>query len=74
MISKSEKQQLKALLQDSKWQTLENLAKELCDEIKERTIVGDTEWETLQNALLNEGQIRGIKNLLQEAYRQAQNV
>ena len=74
MISKVEQKQIKALVQDPKWQTLENLVEELIEKIRDDSIVGDSEWETLRTALLNEGRIRGMRDLIQEAYRTAQNV
>ena len=74
MISKVEQKQIKALVQEPKWQTLENLVEELIEKIRDDSIVGDSEWETLRTALLNEGRIRGMRDLIQEAYRTAQNV
>ena len=66
MISKAEKTQIRQLISSPQWRVLELLVKEYCDKIKGDSIVRDTEWGTIQAALMNEGQIRGITNLLQE--------
>ncbi len=72
MITKHDRSLLKNLFQSPQWRIVELIANELVDKIKGDSVVRDTEWETLKTAVLNEGQIRGIKTLLQELLEQAQ--
>lgn len=72
MITRGEKQAIKMFLQDPKWQIVEHIAQERVEKIRGDSIVKDTEWETLRTALLNEGNVRGVKEFIQELYRLAQ--
>ena len=74
MITKNEQQQIKLILQDPKWQTVENIATELCDKIAYEPVVAGNEWETISKALSNDGQIKGIRRFIQELFNQAQQV
>ena len=74
MITKNEKIQIKAILQDPKWGSIENLANDLCDKVALESVVKSTEWETLHTALINEGKIRGIRQFIQELFAHAQDV
>lgn len=73
MISPNEKKLARGLLQTPQWRIAELIADEMCDKLKTDSVVRESEWETLKTALLNEGQIRGIRNFLQEIYNYAQN-
>lgn len=73
MLSKHEKQQLKYLVSDPKWKVVERLADLLIEKIRENSPVRDSEWETLRTTLEQEGKIRGIKEFIQEIYREVQN-
>jgi dihydroneopterin aldolase len=73
MIGNTERLQIKQLIQSPQWATLERLANEICETLKESS-VRETEWDTIKATLLQEGQVLGIKKLLQEAYKHAQNV
>ena len=72
MISSNERTMVKNLLTQPQWRLAEQIANEMCSKLKEDSIVRNTEWDTIQAALLNEGQIRGIRNFIQELYQQAQ--
>ena len=71
MINQNEKSQIKALLQSPQWKTVEQVANELCDKVAYDSKVRDTEWDTLKTTLIDEGQVRGIKRLIQELYNLA---
>ena len=72
MISQTEKTQIRQALQTPQWRTVEAIANEICDKIAMDSVIRPTQWETLKTALLNEGQIQGIKRLVQELYQLAQ--
>jgi len=72
MISTNEKSQLRALLQSPQFRIVENIAKELTQNMKDQSNKRDTEWETAAAVVFEEGQIQGINKLLQELYRLAQ--
>lgn len=72
MISRNEKGMCKQLLSTPQWKIAEQIANEMCSKIKEDSVVRATEWDTLQATLLNEGQIRGIRNFIQQLYQEAQ--
>jgi len=71
MITKNERAQLKALIQDPKFRTLERMADLLCDKIAYESSVRESEWETLKTTVEQEGKVRGIKQLIQELYEEA---
>ncbi len=75
MLSKSEKQQLRQLMQTPQYRTFEAFAAQQIDIFKEemRPRDSDNEWGAVQRALLNEGSMRGIQKLLQELFKAAQD-
>lgn len=73
MITKEERKQIRQILQSPQWGALERLANLLCDKIRDDNPIRNSEWETISTLLGREGQVRGIKTLLQEIYTQAQN-
>jgi len=72
MISNNEKSMLRTLIQDPKFRIVENIAKELIENQRNRSNIAQTEWETARNVAEEEGYIRGINSLIQETYRLAQ--
>ena len=72
MISLHEKTILRALLQSPQFRIVENVAKEITENIRNRSNLKDTEWETAKSVAMEEGQIQGINQLIQELYRLAQ--
>jgi len=72
MITTTEKQQVRQLLQDPKWKAVENIAEALISKIKDDTVLRNTEWDTIKEAVLQSGRIEGIRNFIQELYIQAQ--
>ena len=74
MITQGEKGQIKAILQSPQWQTVERIFQDLCDRIAYEPVVRETEWDTLKTSLINEGKVRGIKDLLKELYNLAQSL
>ena len=72
MISLQEKTILRALLQSPQFRIVENVAKEITENIRNRSNLKDTEWETAKSVAMEEGQIQGINQLIQELYRLAQ--
>jgi hypothetical protein len=73
MITAREQNQLKRLFQSPEWRLVEQIATDLVAKWRSDNVVKDSEWETLKTALLNEGQARGVKLLLQEILEQAQD-
>lgn len=71
MRSEQERSQLRSIVQSPQWKTVIAVAEELCVNVKTEQIPYDTEWETLRETLINEGQSRGIKRLLQSVEREA---
>lgn len=71
MISPSEKIQIIKLLQSPQWKSVENLANEMIDRLKDDSQLRDSEWDTLKEVLLKEGRIRGIREFIQEIYNLA---
>ena len=71
-LTKGERQQIRQILQTPQWATVDRLANLLCDKISYSSKVKDTEWETLKTVLTEEGEVRGIKRLIQEMFNQAQ--
>ena len=69
MIDKNEKQQLKYLLQDPKWQVVERIVKLNLDRISMQSKLKDNEWDTLKATIFDEGQIMGITSLIQELWK-----
>lgn len=69
-----ERGHIKQILQMPQWKSVEHLASMLCDRIAYNSKVKPTQWETLKSAIWDDGQIQGIKGLLQEMYKQALEV
>lgn len=72
MLTSTEKQQIRAILQDTKWTAIQNAAETLIQKIEDEYVVRDTEWETIKAALEREAQIKGIRRFFQDLYSQAQ--
>ena len=72
MPTTGEKEQIRQLIGTPQWATVEALANQLCETIERDTVVGDSEWDTLKKALLDEGQVRGIRKFIAELYKEAQ--
>ena len=73
MITQGEKSQIKQLLQDPKWQTVERIVEVVIEQIKDNSSLRETNDETLREFLIQEGQIRGIRKFIKELYEIAQN-
>lgn len=71
IITKQERAQIKILIQDPKFRVVEDLANLLCDKIAYESSVKESQWETLKTTCEQEGKIRGIKQLIQELYEEA---
>lgn len=72
MLTDPQRSQIKSLLQSSQWPAAQDLANEICDRLSSNSKVRDSEWETLKTALVEEGMVRGIRNFIDELYKQAQ--
>jgi hypothetical protein len=55
---------IKAILQDDKYQSLLIRAKELIDEWNEMKCIGDNEFDTLKLTLMREFKVQGLKEYL----------
>ena len=73
MITQSEKSRIKALLQSPDWKIIQNIAEEYIKGLQWQSNLRETEWETAKNVALEEGQIQGIRGLIQELFKLAQN-
>ena len=71
-MTKQEQSQIRNLIQSPQWATLERLAQLVVDKIKDDSTIRETEWETLKATVEQEGEVRGIKRLLQEIMLQGQ--
>ena len=72
-MNKQDKSQIKQLLQDPKWQVVENVAKEITQSVKDQSNLKETLWETGKSVAFEEGQIQGINQLLKRLYKEAQD-
>ena len=72
MLSNAEQKQMRQLLQTPQWGVAEQLANKVIEKFKDEQVVHPTEWETIRASLLREGKIDGVRNLIQEIYRQAE--
>lgn len=66
MIDKLAKQQIKALLNDNRFDGIVSFYEEYCDKIRKENVIGNNEFETLRNVFLKEGKLQGIKNFFDE--------
>ena len=60
-------------MQSPQWAAFEQLVAEMCAKIESTSNLQDTEWETLKSVVLNEGRVRGIRELIQEVFREAKD-
>ena len=72
-MNKQDKSQIKQLLQDPKWQVVENVAKEITQSVKDQSNLKETLWETGKSVAFEEGQVQGINQLLKRLYKEAQD-
>ena len=70
-MTQQEREQIKSLVQTPQWRTVIALAEELCIQVKTEQKSYDTEWDTIRDTLLADGEVRGIKRLLQTLQREA---
>ena len=70
-LTTQEKSQLKAVIRSPQWRIVERVAEMMCVKVKENVPIRDSEWETLREVLQQEGQIQGIRKLMQELFLQA---
>ncbi len=67
-MTEHEKSFIRSLVRSPQWDIIEGLAKEIVDRINSENLIRDTEWDTIKATLQKEGQVEGIKRLLQEVY------
>ncbi|MFZ2151791.1 MAG: hypothetical protein WAV09_01640 [Minisyncoccia bacterium] len=67
-MNDKDKSTIKTLFTRPEFRSIENLANYLVQRIREEPKVRETEWETIRETLTQEGQVAGIKRLLQEVY------
>ena len=73
MIDTAQRSQIRQLLSGPQWRTVEYVASEFVQRLKDQSRVKETEWQTLKAALLVEGQVQGISSFIQELYNLAKN-
>ena len=65
-MNEQERNNLKTLIQDPRWQTFHRFVELTRENIKSHSCLRDSEWETLKALLIQEGQLQGINHLMQE--------
>ena len=63
-MTEQEKKALLRLMQSPDFRVLESVIESMCQDIQSREKTRDTEWETLKNVLMDEGQVRGLRQLI----------
>lgn len=72
MISQQDKSAIKMLLQSPQWRVAQYVADELIKNYQNQSKLGSTEWETARNVVRDEGRCEGIRNFVQELFKQAE--
>ena len=71
MINPRDRPTLQRLVTSPEWKIVENIANQVIDQVKEDPKAQSTQWETIKKTLLAEGQTSGIRRLLQEIHKHA---
>lgn len=65
-MNKFQKQQIKALMLDEKWEGLMTFFQETIDKYQNENVIGQTQFETLKMVLMKEGKIIGLKDFFDQ--------
>lgn len=68
MIDQNQRRQIRGLLQSPQWASVDRLATEYINRIKDEELLPYSEWDALNSSLSKEYRIRGIRGFLQEVY------
>ena len=60
-MDKLASQQIKAILNDQRFDGVVKFYEEYCDKIRKENVIGNNEFETLRNVFVKEGKLQGIK-------------
>ena len=60
-MDKLAKAQIKAILNDQRFDGVVKAYEEYCDKVRKENVIGNTEFETLRNVFMKEGKLQGIK-------------
>lgn len=71
MLTKGEKSLILNLLRSQQWEVVSKLSNLLIQKIIDSPISSSSEWDTIKSSLNKEGQIEGIRRLLQEIEKEA---
>ena len=71
MISQQDKSVIKMTLQSPGWRVIQQVCDEMIKNWQNQSKLGQTEWETARNVIRDEGRCEGIRNLVQELYKLA---
>lgn len=71
MLTNTEKGQLKRMLQDPGWAVIQRVAEMTMANIQDDFVVTDNEWDTIKGAIGRESRIKGIRDLIQDLYKKA---
>lgn len=66
MITNNEKNQIRSIITQPEWKSVEIIRDQLIAEIRSQPKKKDTEWETASTTVFDEGQVEGINRLFQE--------
>ncbi len=69
-LNEHEKSQIRSLIQDQRWGVLVKLSDEFMAHIKNDDPVRETEWDTIKATISQGAKIEGIKNFIQEIFKQ----
>lgn len=68
MLIDKRKEQIKYLMTQPQWKAVEQVMEELCQRIKQDSVIRSSQWDTLVALFKQEGEVSGIRKLLQELY------
>ena len=67
-MNETQKNLLRSLVNSPQWQALISIAEETTIDIKKDSMLKDTAEETFKEAALQEGQVKGIKRLIDNIF------
>ena len=73
MISPRERNMIRALAQDPRWEAVQSLAQGLEIQFRQEGASKDTQWETVRSMLMAEGRVDGLRRFIREIDAQASN-
>lgn len=66
MVTDEMKSQIRQLVQSPQWKSVEHVAEQLIAKIQDNSPLRETNDETLKELFMQEGKVRGIREVFQE--------